>query len=344
MSTDSENMEQQNPVGVIQWDPQEALESCSSEEVLFSRGFLRCKPEKWFPGLGAQWLPLAHTFDRPFEVIGLKPTMKLPNITGLVSVALVDNEPLGLYIENTQKEVLLETILPKSHFVAKEVGADYLARRLLMTLVSSWSGPAVNDIEIDAPSEFDPALFAGAIEISVSFSDSQFELWLLLSRKHVEMLDGMWRRQTSSFKRIAGSSDLRIQIAELAVPEAMIAEYTRTGAIIDLEVPEKRTATLLRGDVPWHKIELARLENSFGMQVLEDANAESALPPGTVRLSIELGHFSGEPEHLAEFSQVGAMMASPVPLTNRIEVRAGGEIVAVGRLCLYQDRFAATID
>ncbi len=45
---------------LIAWDPFRYLRRMDNKEVELSRGFLRSRPEKWLPGFGAQWLPLAH--------------------------------------------------------------------------------------------------------------------------------------------------------------------------------------------------------------------------------------------------------------------------------------------
>ena len=43
------------------WDPQRALRKIDPAEVRYSRGFLRCRPEKWFPGCATPVLPRAHS-------------------------------------------------------------------------------------------------------------------------------------------------------------------------------------------------------------------------------------------------------------------------------------------
>ena len=45
------------------WTLLSSLDEKTSDEMKFSRGFLRGKPAEWFPQLATQWLPLFHQLE-----------------------------------------------------------------------------------------------------------------------------------------------------------------------------------------------------------------------------------------------------------------------------------------
>ncbi len=331
---------------IVEWEPQVALMECSDNEVLFSRGFLRCKPEKWFPGLSAHWTPVSHAFDVDLLVKNITPTFSLPKDNGHLYRSTLNGHPVTLFMEKGEAEVLFDTLLPRSRRQAKEVAMDYFARRFVVSLARSWSGRdeirATYHGEVSSETIRDAE---AAIVLKLRVNSIDCEVSILISKEHIELLDGMWRRQTNSFQPVQGDKKVRVQVTELAVPRDLLADYTQSGAIIDLETQENNTAVVLRGTQKWCRAELYRYNELLVLSMQDDiAGERTSLPEDTVAVSIELGEFDGDPATLAEFSQSGAMMQTPLRLSSRVQMRVGDEIQCRGTLGVYQGRFAVTVD
>lgn len=329
---------------IVPWDPARVLRKVDPLEAKLSRGFLRCRPERWLPGFAAQWLPLGHSLGLEIEIGGIKPTLTMPASFDRAFWGSVDDEPVGICFEEESVQLLLEALAPGANAQAGAVVLEYLARRVFTTVAMAWSGPAFSDVRFLGKETPRHALPMGAVKVSVSLNENTCTVWLCLGRFLVESLDGLWRRQIqSSVKRGEERLELRMEVAWLAVPPSMLSEYLKAETVIDLEVPVSDTVTLRTGDKPWLPARLCIVGQHFGFEVLPGAVAASALPEGTTRMVIELGTLSIERGSLSELSQPGAVWQTEIPISNQVQLFVSREKVREATLCAYEGRFAVTV-
>lgn len=335
---------QEDVLALQPWDPARYVRRLEPRDVKLSRGFLRCRPERWFPGFGTQWLPLAHSLSLELQVVEVKPVMALPSDLTHGFVGLVDGEQIGIAFDDHAEELFVDGVSPGAMDSARSVIAEYLARRLLSCLATSWSGPESSVVKFDSGAELSSVTTEAGIKFVVMVNGVQGSMWLALGPKLVQRLDGLWRRQVhSSYKPVEPNADLHIEAAQLAVPPSMLADYMRTGTVIDLEVLVSDAVTLRMGNKPWLPARICAAQNNLAFEILPGPVAAPGLPEGTTRLAIEFGKVALKPAELAEVSQVGAIWDTGIALTNNVNLVIKGETVARAFLCTYEGRFAINV-
>lgn len=346
-STDSENSSE---IVLDHWIPEENLEDLDPNFVRMSCGFLRCRPEKWFPNLAAQWLPLAHALGVEIRVIDIQPLVAIPSrrLSFASFKATIDGESAAIVIDDQAQSAIREAFTPGVVPQAGQVVLDYLARRLFGSLGLSWSGPESSTILYDNTIEFSAIENSGVVEVSLLLNGQACGFFIVLGPKAVNRLDGLWRRQLRSTRSANGErTEVNLEIAQLAVLPNDLSNYTRTGTMVDLEVTASENCYVLMNNRPWLTGKLRRSAEQFVVEVVGPSPAIPTLPPSTVKLGIRLGSFNVDGAMIAEFSQVGSCIQSPLEIGNRVHLVSGGgqssEILAEALLCVYQGRFAITV-
>ena len=129
-------------VHVTPWNPSKALRVFEENEVNLSRGFLRCTPQQWFPGLAAQWLPLSHSLSVELAVNEVKTAVEiLPTLKMVVGYqATLDGDPLAILLDEHAVGVIFGAVSPDGLDTANDIVLEYVARRTLGSLALAWSG------------------------------------------------------------------------------------------------------------------------------------------------------------------------------------------------------------
>ncbi len=331
-------------VALTPWDASRFVRSVEAREMRYSRGFLRCRPERWLPGFPTHWLPLAHSLGVEFKSVEVKPLLALPSSLDHAFGGVVDGEPIGVYTDGASARTLLNAFVPGALPGGAEIVLEYLARRLLASLAMSWSGPESSVVQFEAQSLPRQTDVAGVIRFSFTVNGEQAQVYLALGKSVVERLDGLWRRQVQSTAKPADAGNqLSIELAQLAVPPTMLVEYLKSGTVVDLEVPSSDAVTLRLGAKPWQAGRLCSIEGKIGFEVMPGPVSSPILPDGTTRLSIQFGTLPVDPGLLAELSQPGALYTSSIPLSDVVQLIINGEKVGTASLCCYQGRYAITV-
>jgi len=277
-------------------------------------------------------------------MLEVKPGLSLPKGLEAGFYCSVDDEALGIFLDDISAGVILEAVVPGGGAEASKVVAEYLARRLLVSLESSWSGPESSVVRFESERDafsIDPA---GVVKISVEVQRSNCNVWLALGRSLVDRLDSLWRRQIRSGARTAeGEGDVHLELAQLAVPPAMLVDYLKPGSVVDLEVPITDQVIIRFGGRPWMPGRLCDVQGRLGFEVVPGPLPASSLPDGTTRLTVAAGVFRMDGMQMAELSQSGAVWDTGSVASDTVAVIINGEKVAEATLCTFEGRFAITI-
>ncbi len=331
-------------VTLTPWEPMRLLQTFDPLEVRYSRGFLKCRPEKWFPGFAMQWMPLAHSLGVDLKLLEAKPVIGSTPRFRCGFVGSVDDEPIGLFIDDNSAAAVVEAVSPGGKGPAREVILEYLARRLLTSLAISWSGPESSLVRFEPDLNPQDMREVGAVKLTAHLNGSPITVWILIGKIVVEKMDGLWRRQLHSTSAHGTQPvDVHFEVAHLTVPPSILADYLRSGVTFDLEVPVCDTLTLVSGGQSWLAARLGIVDGRFAVEILPDPPQTALLPPGTIRLSFDLGKARLDPGLVSEISQPGAIYDTGIPVSDSIEIVVNGEKAGEAVLRSYQKRFVISV-
>ena len=184
----------------------------------------------------------------------------------------------------------------------------------------------------------------GAFSVSFFLNDQEVSFWIGLGRQMVERLDELWRGEVVRRLPLPKAAERRssernatvtVELAELAVPPAMLIDYIRPGTIINLEIPvSPKVIVHLDGEL-WFEGKLAQYNGQFIVEVLNPKPERRPFPESTTRVQIRLLQFELPRATLAEYSQAGAIMITRKPAEPKAGMIISGENVAsaiVGQL------------
>lgn len=326
------------------WEPERFCKRLSGAEVGLSRGFLRCRPEKWFPGLGAFWTPAMHAFGCDVSVSDIRPSLSRPPMGGQSFIATVGGEQMLLSVDDGSSAALIGELVPGAEEAAARVVVEYMMRRLFYSLVSSWTGPEMASAAFVGAAGSAMPMGVASVRLSVTVNTTSAVLWFGLGQKMVDALDGLWRRQIQSSARgVQGPTQARIEVAQLGVPPQTLSEYLKPGTVIDLEIRASDMVTIRVGGKPWMPGRMVNVDGVFGCEVVPGAVSASVVAEGTTRLSVELGSVALDAGQIAEFGQAGAVLLSQTAVGEQVNLVINQEIVGRARLCVYEGRFAIEV-
>ncbi len=326
------------------WDPRKLIRRMETHECALARGFLRCRPEKWFPGFSSHWLPITHSLGCEARISEVKPVAYPPQGCDVQFVGSVDGEQLLIALDQESVRAVCEEVVPGSQGAGTDVVLEYLVRRLLSSLALSWSGPESSVVRFEPAANPATVSIAGTVKVGFVVNTAAFTVWIGLGRNLVHKLDGLWRRQIQASARVpAGNSLVSLELAQLGVPPQMLSDYLKKGTVIDLEVRASDSVTLRIGSRPWMPARLVDINGKFGCEMAPGALSTPAVPEGTTRLSVSLGNLTLDAAMMAELSQGGAVLTTEIPVQERVVLIINDDKVGEARLCVYEGRFAIEV-
>lgn len=335
----------ETPGDVESFDWRRVLRSMDPLEARYANGFLRCHPEKWFPGIGARWSPVLSAVGADLRVGEIKPTLVLPDSQALCFKAIFGGETGIVAIDPNSARLIAQEIAP-GITKPKEMSVvlEYIVQRFLAIVGMCQAGTDVAAVEIDGRCGSSDARLVGSIKMSFSLNSSPVSVLIGVGEKVADMMDGLWRRQLHSSARTSHQQGtLRVEVAQLGVPPQMLTEYLSKGTVIDLEVPVSDAVTLRLGHKAFMPARLVEVEGRLGCQVVQGSLTNLAVPDGTSRLSIELASVTADPARLTELGQVGSVLVLDMAPGQQVSIVINQEKVAGAKLCVYQGRFAVEV-
>lgn len=326
------------------WDARRALRRMGASEAALSCGFLRCRPEKWFPGFSTHWLPVIHSLGIEAKLSEIKPVLAKPPTDDVAFVGSVSGEDVVLALDSQMARALSDELVPGAGENASGVVLEYFFRRLLSSLVLSWSGPESATISFKRGADPSQVPVVGSVRVSFTINTVPFTLWFGLGAKMVDVFDGLWRRQVHSLsKTVQTSSVVRIEIAQLGVPPQMLSEYLTKGTVIDLEVKASDSVTIKIGNKAWMPARLLDVGGVLGCEMSPGALAVAPVIEGATQLSVEFGSCNLDSTRIAELGQGGAVLVTDIASGGTVNLIINQERVGTARLCVYEGRFAIEV-
>lgn len=323
------------------WDPVKVATPIDERTVRYSCGFLRSRPERWFPGFAMHWLPLGHSLGVEFSVLEVKPLLGPPRGLRYGFAGSVDDEPISVFIDEESARTIQDAVLPGAEELGRSTVLEYLVRRFFKSISLNWSGPDSPQILFEPQISPEEMREVGAVKVVLALSATPVVIWILIGKIMVERLDQLWKKQLYSTSRQGGvENSVLFEIGHLTVARSSVPDYIQSGRALDLEIPVSADVTTLREGRPWVVSKMRDFDGRFAFETVGMA-PEGELPgPDYVRLSVCLGGGMLPAQRLSEITQPGAVFPSDIALTDRVSLSVQGEKIAEGRLMNYQGRLA----
>jgi hypothetical protein len=325
------------------WKPAAVLDGVTTEQVQYSRGFMRCEMGRLLANLSALWLPLFHAAGAELRVRKISQFVgDLPSSPWRFT-GTIDGEAISIALDQVSADQLIRAFTPGAGESAGKVLIEYLARRLFSSLNMAWTGPEMAQISFN-PTLSQSVNVKGGVKLELLVQSVPVVILVGIGAEVLSQLDVVWRKQLRTAARSDDSeTSTAVVLAQLAVPPLSIVDYTKAGAIIDLEVPESREAVLWRSGRAAATVRICQCEGRFAFEVTDLAPQSVAIPSGTTRLKVELWSGKQNESTWSELSQIGAMFSVQAPMSSSVRLVVNEETVATGELCSYQGRFAVKV-
>lgn len=339
------NLSSDNSGDVETWDPRTVLRTVDSQEARLANGFLRCHPERWFPGVSERWAPLINTLGCEVRISEIKPTLMLPGANLVCYRGSLDQDAIVVGMDEEGARLLSQEVVPRVRNGSQTpLIVDYIVQRFIAVLGMCQTVSETGSVRFAGRCDVGDVQVGASVRISCSINSNPCSVLIGLGGDLVEKMDKLWRRQVhSSSRQTTPDGLLRLEVAQLGVPPHMLSEYLSKGTVIDLEVRVSDSITLRVGHKAFMPARMVSIDGKLGCQTIQGAVSHATIPEGTSRLSIELASLQVDPTVLAELGQVGACFATERPANDKVTLSINQERVADARLCVYQGRYAVEV-
>ncbi|MCB0322883.1 MAG: FliM/FliN family flagellar motor switch protein [Bdellovibrionales bacterium] len=335
---------------MIPWDARVALEHVSPEEARFSRGFLRASPGAWCAGLAEHWLPLFYTLGSDLTLRSVQRQFELPDQVFRCTAVEFDGEPGCIGFDARTCRRLAEEIVPGIEGVAADMLLEYLERRLLASLALAWCGSEPLSCSYLGARETSEVVCSGWIGLELELSGIPVSVWFGCGPRALDVLDAQWRARLLESDRERGGNPLgdqihsvSVELAQLAVPPAMLIDYMRPGTLIDLEVPVSTEVQIKIDGALWAAGTLCQFDGAVAVRIHDTTPEERPHPEATTLVRVQVARTELDEAGIVEHAQVGAILLCDSHVSNRAAVIISGENVASAAVVELDGRFALQI-
>lgn len=337
----------QSDIELLPWLPGELLLPVKPNQARFANGFLKCQPQGFFPGLALHWDPIFHSFNIQVEVKGITPSLSVSLPARMHGYAArLGEERIGIFMEQDLASRLVDAIVPDAESGSEEVVIEYLARRLFRSLSDSWSGQRRELPKFEGPISIREIDGIAAVDVTLSVNKVPGKFTVILGSEMAVVLDKLWRKLSSVGTRLIDLPEgkVSVEIAQLAIPPALLADYVRPGAVIDLAVGLTDSVLLRSSGAPWCRARLMKDGQYFAVEIGENNVINPQLPEGAARVCFEMGQFLIAAEQVENGVQQGTILSTGIRASDRANIMVSGQAVGAGSLKIYGNRLALVVE
>ena len=222
---------------------------------------------------------------------------------------------------------------------ASEIIIEYLERRLLSVVKKTWAGKqGVNCYYISSDKDADVEVI-GSIHCQLQINSRPISIWFGIGVRVLSILDQFWLDTVTSklskdkreFIQDKDNSVI-IEVAELSVPPADLIDYTRSGTLIDLEIPLSSNVNLRMNNGLWLEGKLLCNNSCYAIEVIGSKPKAKKHKKGNTKVQIVLSQFDVDKKTAIIHEQIGSIIQTKTQLNSNAVMFVGGEQVASGLL------------
>ena len=349
MSDEYTNEEDGNGIeGLLPWQPFNHLRVVSSDMAHFSAGFLSSHPQKWFPSIAAQWLPLALSLGLEVQVQEVRPSLEVPENLGTTFVGEFLGELVGVSFDRETEALIGEHIVGPGS-LSRGILLEYIARRFFSSLANSWTGPQTESptVFLGVSNEPTPHFMKsqlGGVRVQFTLMGRSASVWISLGRSCISQIDGLWKRQVrSATKTFREGGSIELEISRIGIPAGEVSEYLQPGAVIELETAIDDQVIVRSAGKPWALARVCIVGEHFGFELVSRSVPEESEYEDIEIVSVRFPQVVLDISNLAEVSQMGAIIPTIIPVGSGVELAIDNNLVGKAILNEYNGSFAITV-
>lgn len=293
------------------------LPDVDSDKLKYSSGFLVSKPQKWFPGLSSYWSPLANLLNIDFQVVSINLNVISDPMLEQSWLARLGEKEVYLNFSNQNADYFASLILQKMDQADsfQPLLLDYLARRILKSICISWTGSDLGQyIYQGAVQEVSSLGLYGVAKISLAINNRECELELCLGQELVELLDGLWRRQTRSLNvNDLETKNSLLEIDRIPCTEEQYETVIEPGTELPLTITSLNQAQVYLSDEEIYPVKLFQNNQQFVVQSSPDLDINKKQG-----LHVCLGEMKIDAHAVYSFGHSGCCVRSNLDLSNEL--------------------------
>ena len=323
-----------------EWNAAEDLLAVRPEIVRFSKGFLRSKPEVWFPGFAAYWLPLFHTFDIHHEGVETTPLLDLSSAKGITFYGSLDGEMLSLVIPESLFDFIARVELPAAPQTAKHLFIEYFARRFLTSVAASWSAQEGAVFQFHSNLGSPPVHSSAGVRLHFRLNGEMLSLFLGVSQGLLEKIDQLWITQMlQGVVNIGDSCRTRLVFGSTMLVPSEVGEVLSSGQTVPINSGGSEKILLLLDDRPLLEGRLLRQEGGIVFETIREVKEAVAIEEGMTSVGFELGEVEISRRDIHLLAQPGALHLFPqIGDQPKIHVYVADKKVGEGTLLAYESQ------
>jgi hypothetical protein len=323
-----------------EWNAAEDLPLISPEAIRFSKGFLRSKPEVWFPGFAAYWLPLLHTFNLRQDAVETIPLLDLSSMKGITFYGSLDGEMLTLVISESLFDFIARVELPAASQTAKHLFIEYFARRFLTSISSSWSAQEGAVFQFHSDLGSPPVHCSAGVRLNFRLNGEMLSLIVGMSQGLLEKIDQLWITQTlQGVANIDDSAHIRLVFGSTQLVPSEVGEVLSSGQTVPINSGGSEKILLLLEDRPWLEGRLVRDEGGIAFETIREVEQLEEIEEGMTSVSFELGEIEMSRRDIHLLAQPGALHQFPhIADQPKAHVYIADKKVGEGALLAYESQ------
>ncbi|HMO01947.1 MAG TPA: hypothetical protein PKD37_01490 [Oligoflexia bacterium] len=321
---------------LIPWHISSDVSTVSEREIRYSRGFSRCRPERWFPGFASHWLPLVVALGIEIKFEDIKPSLLFDEDFAKGYLFKLFDSDLFLTIDRDSEINFVGAVIAGASKQAVEVALEYFARRFVVSLAHTWSGGDSPNQSFVGVRKSVPSGINASIKINFLFGSLPLTLQVGLSQQLVDLFDNLWRRQLISSQK---TQDLRvdkisIEVCRVALDKRRLAAGFKSGDLIELAEADFGTYNLFANE---QFLAAAKARVCQDRLALETAAIPLNLPQATPEQSLIkvcLNELKIAENEASEITQLGALIDTGEKISGKVKLYNEQKLVGEGILAL----------
>lgn len=273
------------------------LPGISNNTYLCSKGFISADLSVIFSGIADSWISFTQALGGSLRFEKISKHDYFPeNLNRVISFEYAGEKGVIGYDAITQEAIAL-LLSPQITEDALDIALEYLELRLLTLLSKTLKLQGEDKFYYSDNDHTEEVEIVGAVNLELLLGNKKGSIWFGLGKNLVEKISVYW---LENYLTEIGASNLGVEIKKdnvltlvldgLGITPADLIDYTRVGAIIDLDRPFSNLAILRLNQKDFAEVELMILETEIvclikKMLVIEDEDFKQ-IPTLTVELGL----------------------------------------------------------